>query len=88
MIRTMSHLKVQMLMREGGQRRGTWDRVHAGQRKMARKPVSSSWLSQPGTKTTTAGHFSKGSPDTRTLAPPLHTDTLDLESLLLGWKER
>lgn len=50
MIRTMSHLKVQMLMREGGQRRGTWDRVHTGQRKMARNPVSSSWLSQPGIK--------------------------------------
>lgn len=42
MMRTMSHLKVQMQMREGGQRRGTWDRVHTGHRKMARKPVSNS----------------------------------------------
>lgn len=42
MMRTMSHLKVQMQMREGGQRRGTWDRVHTGHRKMARNPVSSS----------------------------------------------
>lgn len=48
MMRTMSHLKVQMLMSEGGQRRGTWVRVHKGHRKMARNPVSSSWLSQPG----------------------------------------
>lgn len=48
MMRTISHLKVQMLTSEGGQRRGTWDRVHKGHRKMARKPVSSSWLSQPG----------------------------------------
>lgn len=50
MIRIMSHLKVQMLMREGGHRRGTLDRVHKGHRKMARNPVSSSWLSQPGIK--------------------------------------
>lgn len=48
MIRTMNHLKVQMQMREGGQPRGTWDRVHNGHRKMARNPVSNSWLSQPG----------------------------------------
>lgn len=48
MMRTISHLKVQMLMREGGQQRGTRDRVHTGHRKMARNPVSSSWLSQPG----------------------------------------
>lgn len=42
MMRTMSHLKVQMEMRERGQLRGTWDSVHTGHRKMARKPVSSS----------------------------------------------
>lgn len=57
MIRTMSHLKVQMLMREGGQQRGSCDRVQTGQRKMARNPVSSSWLSQPGTK---PGHQIEG----------------------------
>lgn len=42
MMRTISHLNVQMQMREGGQRRGTWDRVHTGHKKMARKPVSNS----------------------------------------------
>lgn len=47
MMRTMSHLKVQMQMSEGGQLRGTWDRVQTGHKKMARKPVSNSWLSQP-----------------------------------------
>lgn len=47
MMRTMSHLKVQMQIREGGHLRGTWDRVQTGHKKMARKPVSNSWLSHP-----------------------------------------
>ena len=48
MSRTMSHLKVQVEMIEGGGRGDPWDRLQSGHRKIPRNPVSNSWLSQPG----------------------------------------